>query len=784
MLITYLGSQKGLLRLERDEGNGTFYETLTHNQARQLIAGDCVWLAGDMHSITIGVLPSPDVAALPPAPIQSPPWCADFTHITPTIVDIEYSFRPGDVTFDYSSGSFIRVTEVSGAGDAAQAEDAAPGEGGEDAAVTGDGAVAPNGFFQEGDLLIALNGSVIPGASFPLSTFRAVLAASSEAINCTVARNYHEQSQANLLAKQVVVQPSQVRSDLVALDREKFVSDPEKFALMDLFFSTNGTASWKHTSWVAKRNDMDSWDGVKLAVSTTSLRNAPKSVVELNLSGTGLSGPIPASIKHLKRLERLDLSENKLTGSIPPGLLSLHNTLNGCLRSWCFHGNQLSLPQHIGMLISLCRLDLKGQDIVGTLPAAVGDLRSLQILNLSGNFLTGSIPSLFRLKRLAILMLHDNQLDGDATTEFSPALSSLGALRVLRLDGNTGIGGELDLTSLSLLEVAKLPPGVNTRFHDNYSGGVSGPALEHRVRDLRGRVIVWYPQKDLQTEPRALGSRASLPGKQRSLSPSRSRLQTSREVSTTLQASSFFRSGSLFSALTPQTESKPYDILSEGEAAEVSQNELQAEIEEIVRTENVASMSLDSHSFMRLLLSQGENGAHQNGIIRAALEHGACAEEVLSAIPAIGEDAMSCGKAASDDGLESKASASSGNGDQGSGASSTSAPNEAKKQDSLNSTDLESDADGPDLDLTGVPCGRLVCGEWISSGSRRSLSERESARVFAHAPGLFSALREIWHIPPATWVTSFKHHGLANMSSDGGRSGSYFFQTRDRYVLS
>ena len=48
-------------------------------------------------------------------------------------------------------------------------------------------------------------------------------------------------------------------------------------------------------------------------------------VIELDLSGLGLSGAIPAAVGDLRSLEVLDLSDNQLSGPIPPALGNLRS---------------------------------------------------------------------------------------------------------------------------------------------------------------------------------------------------------------------------------------------------------------------------------------------------------------------------------------------------------------------------------------------------------------------------------------------------------------------------
>ena len=83
------------------------------------------------------------------------------------------------------------------------------------------------------------------------------------------------------------------------------------------------------------------------------------------LSDNRLSGPIPPTLGALARLENLELSDNRLTGAIPPAL---------------------------GALTGLVRLDLHGNRLTGAIPPELGHLGRLAGVYLSDNALTGCLP--------------------------------------------------------------------------------------------------------------------------------------------------------------------------------------------------------------------------------------------------------------------------------------------------------------------------------------------------------------------------------------------------------
>jgi Leucine-rich repeat (LRR) protein len=85
----------------------------------------------------------------------------------------------------------------------------------------------------------------------------------------------------------------------------------------------------------------------------------------------------------------LDLSNNQLTGSIPPEIGNLTN-----LTQLYLYHNQLtgSIPSEIGNLTNLTELNLYNNQLTGSIPSEIGNLTNLIELNLYDNQLTGEIP--------------------------------------------------------------------------------------------------------------------------------------------------------------------------------------------------------------------------------------------------------------------------------------------------------------------------------------------------------------------------------------------------------
>jgi hypothetical protein len=227
-------------------------------------------------------------------------------------------------------------------------------------------------------------------------------------------------------------------------------------ALVALYNSTNGDQWNDNSNWGANA-DPCTWFGVTCNINI-SVSPLPY-VMFLDLSNNGLSGAIPPQVGDLDFTSSLRLTDNNLTGTIPaelgglPALDQLH-----------LGGNQLSgqIPPELGDLADLQALTLSFNQLTGTIPTELVNLGNLLSLDLIHNQLSGLIPpELGTLDDLVALRLQFNQLTGPVPADLAGATS----LTILTLQAN-------ELTGPIPEELASLTGLVNLHLFDNQLSGL------------------------------------------------------------------------------------------------------------------------------------------------------------------------------------------------------------------------------------------------------------------------------------------------------------------------
>ncbi|KAL7169593.1 hypothetical protein ACSBR2_034598 [Camellia fascicularis] len=169
----------------------------------------------------------------------------------------------------------------------------------------------------------------------------------------------------------------------------------------------------------------------------------------LHLCSSNLHGKFPEKIFQVSTLEALDLSYNGLVqGFLPqfPPNGSLHTLV---LSNTNFSG---TLPDSVGNLKMLCRMELPGCNFKGLILNTMANLTQLVYLDLSSNSFTGTIPSFRMSKNITYIDLSHNALTGHVPSTHFQGLSNL-----LNIDlAHNSFNGRIPLSLFSLPLLQKI----------------------------------------------------------------------------------------------------------------------------------------------------------------------------------------------------------------------------------------------------------------------------------------------------------------------------------------
>ncbi|XP_010463439.1 PREDICTED: receptor-like protein 12 [Camelina sativa] len=129
-------------------------------------------------------------------------------------------------------------------------------------------------------------------------------------------------------------------------------------------------------------------------------------------SKNNFTGEIPRSVCGLRSLAVLELSDNKLNGSIPRCLETL---VMSSLSDLNLRNNKLSdiLPEIFQNAKSLISLDISQNRLKGKIPASLGGCSALEVLNVESNTFNDMFPfHLKSLQKLQVLVLRSNKFNG------------------------------------------------------------------------------------------------------------------------------------------------------------------------------------------------------------------------------------------------------------------------------------------------------------------------------------------------------------------------------------
>ncbi|KAK8594795.1 hypothetical protein V6N13_015711 [Hibiscus sabdariffa] len=151
-------------------------------------------------------------------------------------------------------------------------------------------------------------------------------------------------------------------------------------------------------------------------------------ITRLKIDRNYLSGPLPAFIGNMSRLESLSIGTNILSGPIPKELGNLKNLSLLSMSNNNFSG---TLPPELGNLANLEQLDINSCGFSGEIPSTFANLTALQIVWASDNAFTGRIPDFVgnNWTKLTSLRFEGNSFDGPIPS----SLANLISLTTLRI---------------------------------------------------------------------------------------------------------------------------------------------------------------------------------------------------------------------------------------------------------------------------------------------------------------------------------------------------------------
>lgn len=268
-------------------------------------------------------------------------------------------------------------------------------------------------------------------------------------------------------------------------------------------------------SWNYDDDTPCGWNGVACAGVPGDGNSGGKDisrVVSLVLPNAQLLGSVPTDLGLIPHLRHLDLSGNSLNGTLPSTLFFPNASVAAAatpseLRVLSLAGNEISgelpdLPAGTP-LTNLQLLNLSDNALTGRVPPGLALLPNLTVLSLSGNYLSGALPVADGggFAQAEYVDLSSNILNGTLPPDFATG----GVIRYLNLSYNR-LGGEIPVRF-----AAKFPRNavIDLSFN-NLTGGIpdSVPLVDQKPRafagnpDLCGRPLkVFCPIPSTRSDP-------------------------------------------------------------------------------------------------------------------------------------------------------------------------------------------------------------------------------------------------------------------------------------------
>uniref|UniRef100_A0A7S2LVI8 Leucine-rich repeat-containing N-terminal plant-type domain-containing protein n=2 Tax=Leptocylindrus danicus TaxID=163516 RepID=A0A7S2LVI8_9STRA len=208
----------------------------------------------------------------------------------------------------------------------------------------------------------------------------------------------------------------------------------QRDGLMALYQSTGGY-QWKYSkNWMSEEIPFCEWYGV----TCDNGDSIDPAVIAIDLELNDMKGTLPTELAFLSSLQRLNLKQNYLTGSLPENIWS---SWSESIRDLVLYTNDLTgtISSKIGMLQQLKKCNIFENFFSGSIPSELGLLSdNLELVKMHYNAFSGEIPSELGMLNhtLKELSLHDNDLTGTLPSE----IGSLAGLSYLYLSINSFSG--------------------------------------------------------------------------------------------------------------------------------------------------------------------------------------------------------------------------------------------------------------------------------------------------------------------------------------------------------
>ncbi|KAH7683541.1 Non-specific serine/threonine protein kinase protein [Dioscorea alata] len=274
---------------------------------------------------------------------------------------------------------------------------------------------------------------------------------------------------------------------------------PAKFGSCTLVDLSNNMLSGDLNVMKSWENELEVIDLSSNVLSGSFPNDMPQfeSLTAIKMRNNSLVGSLPSILGSYPKLSVVDFSLNKLTGSISPSFFTLksltHLNLSGnhfteTLPLQRLHSAELGT---LSLSSQLEILDLSNNSLSGILPPEVGNFKRLKFLNLGKNALSGGLPAeINKLTGLEYLDLSNNHFNGEIPNVVLPSL------KVLNMSLNN-LQGPVPENLRRFPSTSFRPGNVLLVFADGTTGGddnsglPEGGAQHHGVK-LRVRIALIF----------------------------------------------------------------------------------------------------------------------------------------------------------------------------------------------------------------------------------------------------------------------------------------------------